>query len=37
MALRREQLARGVQLHESILPALEPWAQKFGVAPPTSI
>jgi L-lactate dehydrogenase len=37
MALRREQFARGVQLHESILPALEPWAQKFGVAPPTSI
>ena len=32
LARRREQLARGVQLHESILPALEPWAQKFGVA-----
>jgi len=32
LARRREQLAHGVQLHESILPALEPWAQKFGVA-----
>ena len=32
MERRREQLAHGVQLHESILPALEPWAQKFGVA-----
>jgi L-lactate dehydrogenase len=28
---RREQLAHGVALHESILPALQPWAEKFGV------
>ena len=28
---RTEQLAKGVALHPSILPALEPWAQKLGV------
>jgi L-lactate dehydrogenase len=28
---RREQLANGVALHESILPALKPWAEKLGV------
>jgi L-lactate dehydrogenase len=34
LARRREQLHAGVQLHESILPALAPWAQKLGVAAP---
>jgi L-lactate dehydrogenase len=34
MARRRVQLAHGVELHESILPALEPWAGKLGVAMP---
>jgi len=31
---RREQLVNGVKLHASILPALQPWAQKFGVSEP---
>jgi LDH2 family malate/lactate/ureidoglycolate dehydrogenase len=34
LARRREQLAHGVQLHESILPALAPWAQRLAVALP---
>jgi len=34
LARRREQLTQGVQLHGSILPALEPWAQRFSVAMP---
>lgn len=29
---RAEQLARGVELHPGILPALVPWAEKLGVA-----
>ena len=35
-ALRRyrEALAQGVALYPTILPALLPWAQKYGVAPP---
>jgi LDH2 family malate/lactate/ureidoglycolate dehydrogenase len=33
-ALRRDQLARGVALHPGILPALRPWAEKFGVRLP---
>jgi L-lactate dehydrogenase len=37
LALRREQLTRGVQLHESILPALQPYARRLGVAPPSSV
>jgi L-lactate dehydrogenase len=37
MALRREQLKRGLELHESILPALEPWAQRLRVALPTPV
>ena len=32
--LAREQEQQGVQLHEGILPALAPWAQKYGVALP---
>ena len=31
---RREQLAQGVELYPSILPALAPWAGKLGVALP---
>ncbi len=34
LALRREQLERGVALYPSILPALEPWATKLGVEVP---
>ena len=30
----REAVANGVALYPAILPALEPWAQKYGVAPP---
>ena len=32
--LRREQLERGVELHPTILPSLEPWAAKLGVPMP---
>jgi len=31
---REAQLKNGVELHPSILPALAPWAEKLGVAPP---
>ena len=31
-----EQATHGVRLHESIMPLLTPWAQKLGVALPTS-
>ena len=34
LALKREQLERGVALYPSILPALEPWAEKLGVEVP---
>jgi LDH2 family malate/lactate/ureidoglycolate dehydrogenase len=34
LARKREQLAAGVALHPSILPALEPWARRFGLPPP---
>jgi LDH2 family malate/lactate/ureidoglycolate dehydrogenase len=34
LALKREQLARGIELHPSILPALRPWAEKLGVQVP---
>jgi L-lactate dehydrogenase len=33
---RAHQLAQGVELHAGILPALAPWAEKFGVAMPAS-
>jgi L-lactate dehydrogenase len=36
LARRREQLHAGVQLHESILPALEPWTRKLGIAMPSA-
>ena len=31
---RREQIADGVTLYPSIMPALMPWAERFGMAPP---
>ena len=34
LKLKREQLERGVELHPTILPSLEPWAAKLGVAMP---
>jgi len=37
LARRREQLASGVRLHPSILPALAPWAQRLGVPLPAAI
>ncbi len=37
LARRREQLAHGVTLHPSILPSLQPWAEKFAVAVPGPI
>lgn len=33
----REQLADGVELYPTILPALAPWAKKLGVAPPSPL
>ena len=33
----REQLADGVALHPTIMPALAPWAQRYAVAPPEPI
>lgn len=37
LARRREQLAEGVLLHASILPALAPWAQRLQVAMPAAL
>ena len=37
LALRAEQLARGVALHPSVLPALVPWAQRLGVDRPAPL
>jgi LDH2 family malate/lactate/ureidoglycolate dehydrogenase len=34
LALKRAQLARGIELYPSILPSLRPWAEKLGVALP---
>jgi len=34
LARKREQLRDGVALHPSILPPLQPWAQRFGLPPP---
>jgi L-lactate dehydrogenase len=34
LQLRRRQLAEGVALHAGIMPALQPWAEKFAVAVP---
>ncbi len=32
LARRRQQIREGIALHEGILPALAPWAERFGVA-----
>ncbi|MFN7643198.1 MAG: Ldh family oxidoreductase [Burkholderiales bacterium] len=37
LARKREQNARGVSLHPSILPALELWAKRFGVTAPVVV
>lgn len=37
LALAREQAEAGVELHASIMPALEPWAQKLGVESPRAL
>jgi len=37
LARRGQQLAGGVQLHPSILPALKPWAEKLGVPLPSPL
>ena len=34
LARRRRQIREGVQLHETILPALAPWAERFGIGLP---
>jgi L-lactate dehydrogenase len=34
---RAAQLARGLELYPSILPALAPFAERFGVAPPSAL
>ena len=36
LKLKREQLERGVELHSTVLPSLEPWAAKLGVAMPAT-
>ena len=37
LKLMREQLARGVELHPTILPALAPWSAKLGVPMPAPV
>ncbi len=37
LARYRDQLARGVALYPTILPALAPWAEKYGLALPTAL
>jgi L-lactate dehydrogenase len=37
LALRLEQLERGVALHEDVVPALVPWASKLNVALPAAL
>jgi L-lactate dehydrogenase len=37
LARRAEQLSRGVALHAGILPLLQPWAEKFGLTPPSAL
>jgi L-lactate dehydrogenase len=36
LALMRRQLAQGVALHPTILPALAPWSQRYGVPMPSA-
>ena len=37
MQRRRDQLANGVALYPTIVPALRPWAQRYGVALPSAV
>jgi L-lactate dehydrogenase len=37
LALRRQQLERGVALQEDIMPALQPWGRKLGVELPAAL
>lgn len=37
LARKRAALAGGVDMYPGVLDALRPWAERFGVAPPTSI
>lgn len=37
LALAREQSEKGVALHASIIPALEPWSKKLGVGMPPAL
>lgn len=37
LARRRTQLAEGVSLYPSIMPALLPWAERLGVTPPVAL
>ncbi len=37
LARRRRQLAEGVELHPTIMPALLPWAARLSVAPPDAL
>lgn len=37
LRLMHEQEQHGVELHRGIMPALEPWARKFGLVAPTAL
>jgi len=37
LRLRAEQIQEGVSLYPTIIPALKPWAEKFGIPLPTSM
>jgi LDH2 family malate/lactate/ureidoglycolate dehydrogenase len=37
LALMREQLAQGLELHPSIMPSLVPWGEKLGVPVPAPL
>jgi LDH2 family malate/lactate/ureidoglycolate dehydrogenase len=37
LALKREQLQRGVALHEDVVPTLVPWADKLNVRLPEAL
>jgi hypothetical protein len=37
LALKRQALAEGVRLYPGIIAALQPWAEKLGVAPPAPL
>jgi LDH2 family malate/lactate/ureidoglycolate dehydrogenase len=37
LALKRQASAEGVRLYPGIITALQPWAEKLGVAPPAPL